>query len=69
MISNPNLENKINEYEQMINNYNEENYSLQKIIQNLKKENKNKDLIIQNKDKIIEKLKINYEENMNDYKL
>ena len=51
MISNPNLENKINEYEQMINNYNEENYSLQKIIQNLKKENKNKDLIIQNKDK------------------
>ena len=41
----------------MINNYNEENYSLQKIIQNLKKENKNKDLIIQNKDKIIEKIK------------
>ena len=68
MISNPNLENKINEYEQMINNYNEENYSLQKIIQNLKKENKNKDLIIQNKDKIIEKLKINYEETINDLK-
>ena len=37
MISNPNLENKINKYEQMINNYNEENYSLLKIIQNLKK--------------------------------
>ena len=28
MISNPNLENKIIKYEKMINNYNEENYSL-----------------------------------------
>ena len=68
IISNPNLENKINEYEQMINNYNEENYSLQKIIQNLQKENKNKDLVIQNKEEIIEKLKINYEEIINDLK-
>ena len=68
-IINNNNEKKIYNYEKTMSNYNIENINLKKLVQKFKEENEEKESIIEGKNKKIEKLKLEYEERINNLKI